>query len=400
MNKKRILILTNRVPYPLNDGGNLAMNAMIDGYHEAGLEVYVLCMNTSRHPVPMGQLNEIYQHTSGFNAVDVDNSVHLWGVFKNFLFSRQPNHADRYRHIDYQNKILDIIGFFNPDLIQIESVFLSSYIPFIKEYSKAKLILRLHNIEYQVWQRAATALDSAIKRYYLKNLSRRIKRFEERVWQQYDLLLPITHADQQVLKDSKIKVPSIVAHFAFAAHAALAETSNATFNAYHLGAMDWIPNSESIKWFLEKVWPQIHSAIPALHFYFGGRFMPQDFMDLQIEGVTCVGEVADAQIFIADKHILIVPLKAGGGIRIKIMEAMAAAKIVVCTSIAMQGIDAVSGTHYLEANEPEEFVSALQWCLTNKDAALAMAKDAQALIINQYKRQHIMEEVLAAIEKL
>jgi len=218
------------------------------------------------------------------------------------------------------------------------------------------------------------------------------------VWQQYDLLLPITHADEAVLKKSGIQVPSQVAHFAFAAQEALPETAPATMHAYHLGAMDWIPNSESIKWFLEIVWPQVHMALPELQFYFGGRFMPQEFLDMQIEGVTCVGEVPDAQTFIADKHILIVPLKAGGGIRIKIMEAMAARKVVVCTRIAMQGIDAISGEHYMEANAPEEFVHALQWCINNKEAADAMAEAAQELIIKQYNRQHIMEEVLAAIE--
>ncbi len=400
MNKKRILILTNRVPYPLNDGGNMAMNAMIDGYHEAGMDVYLLAMNTTRHPVPPEQLRDIYQHTEGFNAVAVDNSVRVWGTLMNFLWSREPNHASRFKHKEFEEKLIETMAYFKPDIIHVESIFLSSYMPLIRSKSSAKLVLRLHNIEHEVWERAARHSKNPLKRYYLNNLAGRIKAYENKVWHEYDLLLPITHADAKVLVATGVKVPYVVAHFAFAAAPFALHSADVPWCAYHLGAMDWIPNRDAMKWFLMKVWPEIRKVAPDFRFYFAGRYMPAYFKSLNIAGVQCEGEVADAQEFIAGKRILIVPLKAGGGIRIKILEAMAAEKLVICTRIAMQGIDANAGEHYIEANEAHEFAAAIDYVLHHKTEALQIAARGRMLVLSQYKRQHIMDEVIAAIQEL
>src|SRR5438132_892810 len=81
--------------------------------------------------------------------------------------------------------------------------------------------------------------------------------------------------------------------------------------------------------------------------YYAGRHMPEFFKQLDIAGVICEGEVEDANAFIKDKKILIVPLRSGGGIRVKILEAMAAGKVVISTNVGMQGIYAWPGTHYL-----------------------------------------------------
>jgi len=400
MQKKRFLILTNRVPYPLTDGGNLAMNAMIDGYHSAGKEVYLLAMNTTRHPVSSAQLADLYKHTNGFSTVDIDNNVHFIGTLKNFLFSRQPNHADRFYHTAFIKKLEEVINAFKPDVIQIESVFLSTYLPFIKKHSSAILVLRMHNIEYQVWQRLACGEKSLLKKYYLNNLAVRIKHFEEYAWQQYDLLLPISYADSELIKFSATSTPYNVATYGIDAENIHQPTRNEKWEAYHLGAMDWRPNAEAVDWFLQNVWPLIHEALPDFRFSFAGRYMPDYFKNLNIEGANCLGEVQDANTFIADKKILIVPLRSGGGIRVKILEAMAAGKIVISTDIGMQGVEALPGTHYLAANEPEDFHKAIKWCLENKDKAEMIASNAVTLIKTDYEQRAIMKRVIEKIDSI
>lgn len=90
-----ILILTNRIPYPLHDGGALAMNAMIRGY-KPGWQVYLLAMNTTRHLVPPDKLKELYTDLAGFETVLINNEVSTQGIAKNLLFSSEPEHADRF----------------------------------------------------------------------------------------------------------------------------------------------------------------------------------------------------------------------------------------------------------------------------------------------------------------
>ncbi len=152
INPRKILILTNRVPYPLKDGGNLAMNAMIEGYHRAGWQVYLLAMNTSRHPVKHEQLQKLFTHLHAFEWVDIDNHLKWTEVLKNYLFSHEPEHVIRFYKEAFKNKLTEVLEAFKPDVVQVESVYLSTYLPVVKECSDAVMVLRVHNLEYQVWQ--------------------------------------------------------------------------------------------------------------------------------------------------------------------------------------------------------------------------------------------------------
>jgi polysaccharide biosynthesis protein PslH len=400
MNGRRILIITNRVPYPLNDGGNLATHAMIEGYHKAGWVVHVLAMNTSRHQVPDEQLAELYPGIDGFSTVMVDNKVSTIRILRNFLFSNQPNHAARFFTPAFRWKVIEVIREFKPEIVQLESIFLASYIPFIHKLDRSiRIAIRLHNIEYQVWERLATETKNALKRYYLHNLSTRIKRFEEKAWQDADLLIPITTTDAEVVKKTGIKTKMVVAPFGIDT-IQVTTSRNEQWVGYHIGAMDWLPNAEAMNWFLTDIWPDVHKEIPSFRFYFAGRHTPEPFMKMQIEGVTCEGEVPDANVFIADKKILIVPLRSGGGIRVKILEAMAAGKVIISTRIGMQGIDAIGGTHYRLSDTKDEFVAAIKWCLENKDKAQLLAENARQLAITKYNRDVIMQHVIKDVENM
>ena len=92
------------------------MNAMIEGYLHAGKEVYLLAMHTMRHPVPAERLANLYKDIFAFSTVDVDNSVHFIGTLKNFLFSRKPNHAERFYHASFQKKLAEVLEAFKPEV--------------------------------------------------------------------------------------------------------------------------------------------------------------------------------------------------------------------------------------------------------------------------------------------
>lgn len=390
MSAKRILILTNRVPYPLNDGGNLATNAMVRGYASQGWEVYLLSMNTTRHSVSKEVLAGLYKDIYKFETVDVNNDVSPVGIVSNLLFSKLPNHATRFMHAHFQDAILKAINSFNPDAVQIESVFMSGYLPAIRKTTNAAITLRLHNIEWQVWQRVADAAANPLKKWYLSNLSARIKNYEQQVWQQYDLLIPITDTDAAVVHHSMAPKHMLTIPFGIDV-TSIKPQGNESLIGYHIGAMDWLPNQDAIRWFATEVWPVVRKQNPDFPFYFSGRNMPDAFKELSVDGIHCMGEVSDAAFFIADKKILIVPLRSGGGIRVKILEAMAAGKLVISTTVGMQGIDAVAGTHYLLADTPKAFADAIQQALADADIIDRITNAASILVNETYNN-----EVLAA----
>lgn len=394
MEARRILILTNRIPYPLKDGGALAMDAMIHGYQKAGWKVYLLAMNTSRHYLSAGKLKTLYTDIYRFETVDVDNDIKWLPTLKNFFFSTQPEHADRFTDAGFREKLLHVIKTFKPIVIQMESIYLSVYLPEIRKITKTPLVQRLHNIEYQIWERLANETAQPVKRFYLKNLAKRIRRFEMQIWSQFDLLLPITQQDAAVIRLSGNDAPQLVTPFGIDPdHKALHE-HKVEWTGYHIAAMDWLPNQEAMDWLLQDIWPLIHKAAPRFQFSFAGRSMPDRFFEKLPKGVHCLGEVEDADKFIADKKILIVPLRAGGGIRVKILEAMAAEKLVISTDIGIQGIAMEPGVHYLQANTAEAFAESIHWALHNKELAGQIAKNAKALIAEKYNQKNIMDNLL------
>jgi glycosyltransferase involved in cell wall biosynthesis len=144
----------------------------------------------------------------------------------------------------------------------------------------------------------------------------------------------------------------------------------------------------------------IHKAIPKFEFYYAGRNTPPAFRALDTAGVFSVGEVASAAGFIADKRICIVPMWSGGGMRIKVVEAMAAGKVVISTEAGMRGVDARPGEHYLMIYKPEDFVRAINWCLDNQDAANEMAERARQMVLENYDHTPVMAKVTRELEQL
>lgn len=384
MPSRRILILYNRVPYPLNDGGNIAVNAMIEGYKREGWQVYVLAMNTTRHPIADETLKNIYTDIYAFETIPVDNSISTKGIVANYLFSTRPNHVQRFFVPAFADRIVEILRQFEPDVVQMESVFLSSYIPLIRKNSNAKLALRMHNVEGQIWARLAAETKNPFKKLYLTNLAERIRKYEIAAWKDYDLLIGITGTDSAEVKKHIPTADVITIPVAIEVGEMVGNNSNPDWTGYHIGAMDWLPNKEAMQWFINDIWPLVHERTPHFLFEYAGRNMPVDMKMLQGEGVLCVGEVADAAGFIAHKKILIVPLRSGGGIRVKILEAMAAEKLVICTGIAIQGIDAVPGVHYLLADTAQDFADAIAWALEHKPEAEAITHNAAALVKTNY----------------
>ena len=400
MTERKILILTNRVPYPLNDGGNLAMHAMIEGYNMMGWKVYLLSMNTSRHPVAEDIISGLYQHIHAFEWVNINNDINKRNVIKNYLFSKEAEHVERFYQQPFEDKIVEVIAQFQPDVIQIESVYLTTYLPAIKHHSHAVKVLRMHNIEYHIWHGLGMKSTNKIKKRYFFNLTERLKIFEREAWHKYDLVLPITEKDSYHVKRLEKTVEMIVAPFSIDMAKTQIIFANQKWVGYHLGAMDWIPNRDGMRWFLKTVWPKIHNTIPKFEFYFAGRKMPEEFLDMSLPGVHCQGEVENAAEFISDKKILIVPVSTAGGIRVKILEAMAAGKIIITSPEGIKGIDAKVGDHYLLARNPEDYVRCIKWVIMNKEKAEQMGEEAKKLVFEKYEYKSVINKVIAELELL
>jgi polysaccharide biosynthesis protein PslH len=395
-----ILIVCNRVPFPLKDGGALAMYAMIKGWHDLGKKVHLLAMNTSRHSISGERLPDLFHQIAGFEMLDLNTEIRVLPTVLNFILSNKPQHAERFYNQHFEKRLVQTIQEIQPDMIQLESIYLQEYMPAIRMHSKNLLMQRLHNIEAQIWQRLATEASNIFKRFYLKNLAKRIGVYEQKVWQECDALIPISKMDEQYIQHSGCSTQICTIPYGIKLMQKTQEVSKGRWTAYHIGAMDWQPNVEAMEWMRDEIVPAILKRVPDFQFQFAGRGMLDSFMKNKEASFRCIGEVEQAASFIADKKILIVPLRSGSGIRIKTLEAMSEAKLVISTSIGIQGIDAVDKVHYLRADTAIEFAEQIEWVMNNIDAAEQIASNARALMHKEYDQAILMRRLDYFVEKL
>ena len=157
--------------------------------------------------------------------------------------------------------------------------------------------------------------------------------------------------------------------------------------------MNWMPNSEGLKWFLNTIWPTLHLKFPNLRFFIASKEKPSWLKKFKSNEIQLVGEVEDARKFISSKSIMIVPLLSGSGIRIKIIEGMALGKAVVTTTIGAEGIDYTKGKDILIADNKEEFINCIEACTSDKEFIKSLGKNARKTIVANYNAKNIMKKV-------
>lgn len=381
----KILQLTNKPPFPDKDGGSIAALSLTKGLAMDGHQVTVLSMSTKKHPLKQEDIPESLSRLAKFHLTKVPAAISLPAALLNLLFSGKPYHVDRFSSRRYTSVLVRLLEAENFDVIQLEGLYLCPYIPVIRKHSDARIAYRAHNIEYEIWQRSASHA-SGIRKWYLRNLAARIRRYETGCLNQYDLLIPITERDLAILNSMGNTKPSCVVP----AGVNFIEMTTATdgydaLSLFHLGSLEWYPNQEGLLWFLDHCWENLRGRIPGIHFYVAGRGAPEWLIKrLARDGITFDGEVDDAYKYMNSKAVMVVPLLSGSGMRVKIIEGMALGKTIVSTTIGAEGLGVVHGKNILIADQPVEFVSQIESVLNNPGRLIQMGEEAKSFIREKF----------------
>nr|NQU92087.1 glycosyltransferase [Bacteroidota bacterium] len=390
-----ILILCNKSPFPPKEGGPIAMNAIIEGLINAGNRVKVLAINTNKYGAEIEKIPLEYREKTSIEFVYIDLSIKPLDAFIN-LFSSKSYHVERFISESFRDKLTAILKNEEFDIVQLETLYISPYIGTIRKFSKAKIVLRSHNIEHLIWKRVAAVSTNPLKKVYLRYLSKKLKNYELDMLNQYDGIATITKKDGDYFVGLGCGIPVTDIPFGidmknFRENPGIEDEFPSLF---HIGAMNWMPNEEGIKWFLDLVWPEVNRQFPDLKFFLAGREMPLWLRSSKLANVMVVGEVDDAFEFIYSKSIEIVPLFSGSGIRIKIIEGMAAQRAVISTSIGAEGIQVENGKNILLANTPQEFVEAIKKCVSDREYCRKLGENARALIEKDHSNSQLMKKLV------
>ncbi|MBN2175946.1 MAG: glycosyltransferase [Bacteroidales bacterium] len=391
----KILFLCNKSPYPPIEGGPLAMNANITGLLNLGHFVKVLAMNTNKYIVNPDDLPDDYRQNTGIEYVYNDLSIKPLEAFFN-LFSSRSYHVERFISKAFERKLMEILQQDQYDIVQLEMLYMTPYVETIRKYSDAKIVLRSHNIEHLIWNRITQNTRNRLKKAYLKTLTRKLKKYELATLENYDGIVTISNNDAAFFRSTGTKTPITDVPFGVEISRYPFENRKYEFpTLFHIGSMNWVPNEEGIRWFLDHTWPGINNKFPELKFYLAGREMPDWLTKSKINNVVVLGEVPDAKEFITSKAIMIVPLFSGSGIRIKILEGMAMGKAIISTGIGAEGIDYTKNENILIAETPEEFLNAIEKCISDREFCDQTGNHARKLIEEKYNLKIVTKKLEA-----
>jgi glycosyltransferase involved in cell wall biosynthesis len=371
------------------------MNAMVKGLLNAGHQVKVLSVNSNKYNVKPGDIPADYRKSTGIELVYLDLSIKLLPAFIS-LVKNESYHISRFISKDFESALTRILKSEKFDIIQFETLFTTPYIPLIRSLSEAQLVLRAHNIEHLIWKRIAGGATNPLKKWYIGKLAQTLENYEKSVLDRLDGVVAITGKDAAWFRKLKPGLAVIDIPFGIDPETdnyALKGDHPAGLKLFHLGSMNWMPNQEGIKWFLNEVWPDLHARHPELTFSLAGRAMPQWLVKLQIPGVIVDGEVSDARTYMQQHDAMIVPLFSGSGIRIKIIEGMLAGKTIVTTPVGAEGINYTPGKELLIATDAHEFAQAIEFLLTQPDAYLEIGQNARELVLNEHDNAVLMEKL-------
>jgi glycosyltransferase involved in cell wall biosynthesis len=328
-------------------------------------------------------------------TVDVDTDVRTGRLLKNLVFSRLPYNAERFLFPAFEKELARILQSVQFDIVQLEGLYLMPYVETIRRHSGAKIVLRAHNIEQEVWKRISQTETNLLKRTYFSLLARRLRLFELKAINRYDLLVPITQRDKIEFERMGNHKPAFVCpatldNFDTSGPVSVKHSQSLFF----LGSLDWKPNQEGLLWFINQVFPKVKSLDQNITFHVAGRNAPDWLRDkIKGDGVFYYGEIPDATRFMQEHGILVSPCFSGGGMRVKIIEAMTQGKPVVTTSIGAEGLGAVHGKNILIGHSSAEFVDHIDRLLKFPDFYIKIGSNAMSFVQQHFDNMKITADL-------
>jgi polysaccharide biosynthesis protein PslH len=317
-----------------------------------------------------------------------------------YLPNRLPYAVAQYRSAAYRRAVSTILGRGDCDRLVCDFLVPAVNLP---PQVPCPTVLFTHNVETEIWRRHAETTNGPIRRRLYARQWRRMFRFEGRTLARFDRVLAVSDVDRDTLHrlyDRQLSAPVSVVPTGVDVEYFTPKPLDSA-NARHIvftGSMDWLPNEDGVVHFCRDVLPRIRRDEPDVTFTIVGRSPTPAVRRLaQEEGIEVTGRVADVRPYLAQAAIYVVPLRIGGGTRLKIFEAMAAGKAIVSTTIGAEGLPTTDGEHLLLADTPDTFASAVVGLLRSSNRREQLERQARTLVAERYDWAAAAEQLEACI---
>ncbi|HZS53263.1 MAG TPA: glycosyltransferase [Bryobacteraceae bacterium] len=264
-------------------------------------------------------------------------------------------------------------------------------------------VLFQHNVETIIWERHAQTASTPLHRAYFHRQAKLMFNWEKAACNSASHVIAVSEVDRKIMRERfGSRSISAVGTGVDLDYFAAPQSKSRQFDFVFVGSMDWMPNVDGMEWFLSEVFPIIKASKPDARLAIVGRNPPPALLaKADQSNVTVTGTVADVRPFLWQSAISVVPLRVGGGTRLKIFEAMAAGTPVVATTIGAEGLPVEHGKTIQIADNPQTFASECLHLLNDSQQCLGISQAALEMVRANFSWErvtHDFEEILQAVE--
>lgn len=384
----RLLFVTHFFPYPPIGGGRIASFNSLKSLARR-MEIVLASLVDSE---PAEFLEEMGRYCSDVKVHRVRKSKYV--ALGRGLVGQPPGTAAKYFDPEFGRLIQSAIKEYDIDLVDFQHLNTASYRSWV---GSTPAVLREHNIEYKVWERHAQHAASIFERLYVSRVAPRLKAYEARVAPQFDRCITVSEADaghlRNVAPTARIEViPFGVDMEYFVPDDAVTEEPQSIVLT---GGFSWQPKQHNLRVLLTEIFPRIRARLPNASLTVVGKGAPDEFRVLaqKIPGVTLTGSVPDVRPYLHRAALAINYLESGGGIALKVLEAMAMRKPVLSNSLGCEGIRVQHGENVFLADGIESFAEAAVLLLRNSSIRQRIAEGGYQLAKKEYGWDRLADQL-------
>ncbi len=380
----KLLFFTSKPIFPSVDGGCFASEKMLLSLLKAEIDVRYVTLSTNKHPFDEADFTRKMIHkfhpTNFFINTDVRPISAAFHLLKPGSYN-----ADRFYSKDIETKLLELIKSENFDGIVLDSLYSLPYFEAIRSNFSGQIVARTHNVEHQLWEQYAEDARG-LKKWYLKRLAKDLKSFEMSALAKVDAILSISKDDTSEFKRLAIQTP--ISEIPVSIEVAKTPALIAENRIYHLGMMNWEPNRQAVNELVSWM-PELRKRLPQLELHIAGSGSKEMVEANEDLGIFVHGFVECADDFARNHGILVSPMRAASGVRIKFLEAMAQGVPIISSQTGALGIDHESSECLIIAHSREEFFERISDLISNPSKGEEIARNA----LNYIDKNHNIDDI-------
>jgi glycosyltransferase involved in cell wall biosynthesis len=267
------------------------------------------------------------------------------------------------------------------DIVQVEGALLCE----IPMPDGPRVVLDEHNIDYEVFQRMCESERSRLRRIFHRIECRRFRHFERNAWTRIHGCAVTSEREEPIVHEAApstptAAVPNGVDLGYFAPSSSPAQPRTLVFN----GTLDYRPNVDAAYHLVDDIWPLVRERCPDAELTIVGRGSESELRRLRRDGVVATGEVPDLRPYLQRAAVVGVPVRMGGGTRLKVVEGLAMGKAMVSTTLGCEGVTVRDGTHLVVADGAQAFAAAVVELFADPGRGQALGAAGRRLIEDEY----------------